>query len=252
MIHIYYMNLDGDCSYEQSLALFALLPEDRKKKVRNAGNREIAKNRLYTGAFLQYVLSRETGITADALSYTYGKQGKPELDYHKINAGLKTDYGAAGEPVCFNLSHSGKYVVIAVSDCEVGIDIEHKKKNCLMLAKRCFCDAEYRDIAAAPTAEEQEKRFLEYWTMKEAFVKYSGEGLHIPLNSFHIVRQETGISYIECQDIWLASLFLETEQYCISICGKSLFDVDNILKNSNGTTGRIEEVLLDKILIWTK
>ena len=30
----------------------------------------------------------------------------------------------AGEPF-FNLSHSGNYVVLAIADCEIGVDIEH-------------------------------------------------------------------------------------------------------------------------------
>ena len=69
MIHMFYMNLSGGCSYEQSLALYEILPENRKAGVKKALNASVAKKRLYTGAFLQYVLSRETGISMDKICY---------------------------------------------------------------------------------------------------------------------------------------------------------------------------------------
>lgn len=228
MIHIFYMNLSSGCSHEQSLALYGILPEERKAGVKKALNANIAKKRLYTGAFLQYVLSRETGISPDKLCYKYGEQGKPELVYPDIY---------------FNLSHSGEYVVLAISDRPVGIDIEHKRKNYATVAKRCFCENEYMDIISAGTKAEQENCFLQYWTMKEAFIKHSGEGLRIPLNSFRILRKEAGISRVDGQDRWFAACFMEDTAYCISVCSGSLPDVEAILRME----GRMTEVPIEEL-----
>lgn len=247
MIHIFYMNLSSDCSYEQSLALYGILPEERKVGVKKALNTNIAKKRLYTGAFLQYVLSKEMDLPTDKIYYSYGEQGKPELDNQKIFSKMETDSLNQVPFLYFNLSHSGKYVFLAVSDRPVGIDIEHKKRNHLAVARRCFCGEEYNDIISAKTKTEQERRFLEYWTMKEAFVKYSGEGLRMPFNSFCIMRKESGISYVECPNRWFVTFFMEGETYCVSICSESLSDVDSVLKKNAGRDDRLIKVSIDEI-----
>lgn len=203
MIKLYYMRLEGDCSDEQSLALYEMLPERRKEAVDRARNPEIAKKRLYTGAFLQYVLAKETGIFTERLQYEYNEWGKPAL---------------VGSDIHFNLSHSGDYVVLAVSDQPIGIDVEHKTKNYEALAKRCFCPEEYEDIMSVDTREEQEIRFLEYWTMKEAYIKLRGEGMRIPFRSFLIERQAEALSKISGQEIFEKTIFLDA--YCISVCSE--------------------------------
>lgn len=235
MIHIYYMNLSGDCSYEQSLALYRLLPKERKQKVKSSKQENVARKRLYTGAFLQYVLSEETGIPMEDISYIYGSQGKPEL---------------ACNPVCFNLSHSGEYAVLAVSDQSIGIDIEYKKRNYQSVAKRCFCKEEYEDIIEATSVEEQEKRFLQYWTMKEAFIKRSGEGLSVPLNSFRIIRQDSGISFVEGGQAWFAGCFWKEEPYCISLCSESEQDVKALVGKDGKVDLGVKEILVDQLVTF--
>ena len=235
MAHIFYMNLSGDCSYEQSLALYRLFPEERKQKVKSAKREDVARKRLYTGAFLQYVLAEETGIPMENISYIYGRQGKPEIDFRKLvdfsnNINKYNKEEKIIPELHFSLSHSGEYAVLVVSNLPVGIDIEYKKRNYQSVAKRCFCKEEYEDIMEADTIPEQEKRFLQYWTMKEAFIKHSGEGLSVPLNSFRIIRGEFGISFVENSDLLFASLFLGMEPYCISLCSESEQDVRELIK----------------------
>ena len=47
------------------------------------------------------------------------------------------------EEICFNRSHSGKYVLFAVSEMEIGCDIEKIKEVKWKLAKRFFSEKEY-------------------------------------------------------------------------------------------------------------
>ena len=120
-------------------------------------------------------------------------------------------------------------MVLAVSDRAVGIDIERRKKNHLAVAKRCFCPEEYEDIIAVADPQEQERRFLAYWTMKEAYVKCEGSGLTIPLDSFRVVWDEgyTG-SHILIEEKDDGSVAVaygcttllsgRTEEYCVSVC----------------------------------
>ncbi|MGN7043659.1 4'-phosphopantetheinyl transferase family protein, partial [Bacillus safensis] len=50
----------------------------------------------------------------------------------------------------FNLSHSGDWVVCAVDDAPVGIDIEEIKPIDLAIAKRFFSADEYQDLLSQP------------------------------------------------------------------------------------------------------
>lgn len=83
----------------------------------------------------------------------------------------------------FNLSHSGDWVVCAVDDAPVGIDIEEIKPIDLAIAKRFFSADEYQDLLSQP-AERQEAYFFHLWSMKEAFIKLTGKGLSYGLSSF--------------------------------------------------------------------
>ncbi|SDM25317.1 4'-phosphopantetheinyl transferase family protein [Allokutzneria albata] len=78
----------------------------------------------------------------------------------------------------FNLSHSGDLAVLAVSgDRRVGIDVEqHRELDHLGMAGRVLLPSEYEVIAALPAAD-QPAAFFRYWTVKEAYVKVTGQGL---------------------------------------------------------------------------
>ncbi len=98
-------------------------------------------------------------------TYSLGENGKPQLDDGR----------------CFSLSHSGSYAVCAVSDCDIGVDIELPHKDSLRLARRFFTGSEYERIAASDNPDEL---FCQLWTIKESFIKATGKGLSTPLSSF--------------------------------------------------------------------
>jgi 4'-phosphopantetheinyl transferase len=197
------MKLEGDCSYEQSLAFLSWLPPERRERVKRLRSESQQKRHIYAGAFLQQMLSRETGLPMEALSYHYGPWGKPEL---------------SNVPLFFNLSHSGDYVVLAVGDQPVGVDVEHKTKNALAVAKRCFTPGEYERILHAGDAAAQQRTFLRYWTGKEAYVKWTGQGLGIPLSSFELVEADTSMAYTGMEPVWLRTHWLE--EYCVCVCSR--------------------------------
>lgn len=90
----------------------------------------------------------------------------------------------------FNLSHSGRYAVIAYGDTEVGVDVQqHTVTNMEAIAKRWFAPDEQAYIRNSTG------RFYEIWTGKESYVKYLGKGLHQDLQSFSVLAPEPGIRY---------------------------------------------------------
>ena len=71
----------------------------------------------------------------------------------------------------FSISHSGDLAVLAMTDTEVGIDIEEiKERNFQPIVNRQFTDGE-KSEAVDLTG------FLKVWTKKEAYLKLTGDGL---------------------------------------------------------------------------
>ena len=77
----------------------------------------------------------------------------------------------------FNIAHTGGVVVMAV--CQhprVGVDVEKFGRVPLAVAERYFSAAEAAQLRAL-TSEAQPRRFLQLWTLKEAYLKAIGTGL---------------------------------------------------------------------------
>lgn len=77
----------------------------------------------------------------------------------------------------FSISHSGERMIIAVSDREIGADIQIKKPMRDGVAKRFFTEGEQEYVFSADSPDEQLDRFYEIWTKKEAYGKWKGCGL---------------------------------------------------------------------------
>ncbi len=75
----------------------------------------------------------------------------------------------------YNISHSGKYVMCILSDQEVGIDVqEHRPVNRERMLSRMVPAELIRPIL---DADEPEKAFFAQWVLREAYVKWTGQGL---------------------------------------------------------------------------
>lgn len=78
-----------------------------------------------------------------------------DYDYDiKLTANNKPEY--ADKNIHFNLSHTGDYVVCAISENAVGVDIEHTRKNYLKVARRFLLIMNVGGLAKMRTV------FLEY------------------------------------------------------------------------------------------
>lgn len=148
----------------------AASPERREKTDRF---RKEGDKRLSFGAeLLLRKALRDHGRGAQRIVYAYGEGKKPYLP------------GAEG--FFFNLSHAGEYVLCAVSDEDIGCDIEETARDGMAIARRFFSREEFEMIEAQPSRKEQDEQFLRYWTLKESYVKCSGRGLKMPLEDFTV------------------------------------------------------------------
>ena len=110
---------------------------------------------------LETALRKEYNINLSYEPRVEGEHGKPFLSYRPS--------------LHYNISHSGEYVVCILADQEVGIDIQiHRKANYERMLKRMVPEDEYNEILASADMQE---RFFEQWVLREAYIKWTGEGL---------------------------------------------------------------------------
>ena len=88
--------------------------------------------------------------------------------------------------IFFNISHSGNIAICAVSEFEVGCDVEKIGSPNDNIARYCFAPLEYGQLMCTKNSEERTILFYRFWTLKESFVKAVGLGLNLPLNDFSI------------------------------------------------------------------
>lgn len=80
----------------------------------------------------------------------------------------------AGKPF-FNLSHSGNYVVLVISDCEIGVDIEHIMQCHEATIKKVYSPRMQEGLTGL-SGEEKNEKFSQLWTEFEARLKLKGTG----------------------------------------------------------------------------
>lgn len=121
---------------------------------------------------------RAFGFYESDMSYGHTDKGKPFF----LNA----------PDIHFNISHSSSKVAVALSDREVGCDIEEVAEIDLAVAERFFSPAEYEAIMQKEGSDVRLKEFFRYWTLKESYMKAIGMGMSLPPNSFSLSEGAAG------------------------------------------------------------
>lgn len=148
------------------------------------------------------------GVSPRDMRFEYGENGKPYL--------------AGEKDVFFNFSHSGTYVMCAVSDGQIGCDTEQITGYKDSLARHIFSAAEYADISSKVSEEEKSAAFFRYWTLRESYMKYTGLGLALPLSDFEITTDgETGVlKNGEKQNVFFGE-FSSIPGYACAVCAET-------------------------------
>lgn len=96
----------------------------------------------------------------------------------------------------FNMSHSAGGTAVAVSGSDVGVDIEGvgRTVQSRAIAGKFFSPSECESLAAGDW-----KNFLEYWVVKEAVTKLTGDGIYRSLRDVEVVP---GGATIRGKPVW--------------------------------------------------
>ena len=151
-------------------------------------------------------------ILADVLKKDYGIENCPEI--------LRDDMGKPyleGSPVCFNVSHSGDYLALAVSEKPIGVDIQEERN-----IKGGMYQKVVQPQEAGLIGEDRQNDFLRLWTLKESFVKAEGKGLRISMKDYFFEKENSKyfVNYGGQRAAWTFNIEEAlVEGYFISVCG---------------------------------
>lgn len=109
------------------------------------------------------------GLLADALAL-HGVSSLPPMARETEGK----PYFPSRPDLCFNLSHTKGWVLCALSDRPVGVDIEVIRPRREGLFRFCLTAEEYARFGGGWT------EFYRLWTLKEALCKYHGQALGDP------------------------------------------------------------------------
>jgi 4'-phosphopantetheinyl transferase len=165
-----WLSFDAELSDEKSLREYAgLLAPDEMDRARRYRDEPRRRQFVVTRALTRTALSHYAPEVGPAnWRFMSGAHGKPALASSFAKHGLH-----------FNAAHAAGLVALAVARApDVGIDVEDvvEGRMTLAVASRYFDADEVRELESLPTGETR-RRFFALWTLKESWLKATGQGL---------------------------------------------------------------------------
>ncbi|MBO4864928.1 MAG: 4'-phosphopantetheinyl transferase superfamily protein [Eubacterium sp.] len=205
----YIYKLNGDISKWNSPEAFDMLPDWRKEKAEKIVHEKARIESIVAGHLLIYALSRYAGCSETEVRAALDSE-KHDKDNRSI--GLHN-------AIYYNISHSGNYIAVAVSDKPVGVDVETKDDKDFKVTSRMFTEEDKNFIG------DSQDRFRQVWTLKESFLKCTGQGISVPLNCFTFdyknekIRRVISKGYeLKGSDYYAVTRSLDEGAAAISIC----------------------------------
>ena len=151
LYRIYDINNLTDSLYDR---YFSMMSKSRKEKVEAVKDKDSRKRTVAGEMLAKQMLSEQSGKREEDIVIEVGENGKP---FSNI--------------MHFSISHTENLVVCAVAENRIGVDIEKIRPYNDKLARRITNDKEYEYI------NQDAKKFIEIWTLKEAIIKKDGKGI---------------------------------------------------------------------------
>ena len=142
-----------------------VIPDERGQKAMKFRNMIDRKLSVIAYLLLMFGLKHEYGIV-EQLTFKFGENRKPYLESYPH--------------IFFNISHCKYGVVCAISNREIGIDIEEVSNYDEELANYICNQDENKSLVAS---QNPALDFCKLWTMKESVLKFTGSGINTDLKS---------------------------------------------------------------------
>lgn len=212
---IYIVKTDYITDETLSNLCLAVDPEQRQR-IHRFINKEDKVRTLIGDILTRSIIAEQLKLKNEQINFGKSKFGKPYLksfkDFH------------------FNISHSGEFIVCAISSNPIGIDIEQVKcidyKN---IAEKFFTESEVKYILDSNYTDSL-SRFYRIWTLKESYIKCHGMGLSIPLKSFSIeIVDETIKDIVDSEYAFLLRTIYIDKEYSMAVCSQNKNISENVV-----------------------
>lgn len=208
MVYIYAASIKDIPDPSEDKSIMDGLWEERKERILRHQKKNDRKRSLTAGLLLKYVFE-QYHISMNQLRY--GEHGKPEAS-----------------SLYFNLSHSEDYVICAVSQkAAVGSDIEVISEFNEKTAQRVCTTREWAYLQQLEEGKRAEE-FFRIWTMKESYMKMTGEGILRPISRFEVSFGEPIEIYRDGVKCHCHVKEYNIPNYKVAICSEDLEFVENI------------------------
>jgi 4'-phosphopantetheinyl transferase len=197
---------------ERALAWLDAAERARYQRFRRDEDRQMF---LMGRVMARALVGRALGRAPTAWQWREGPHGRPEIAFPETT-------------LRFNIAHSACLVVCAVgAGRDVGVDVEDLDRAPIEpgLVYRYFAPAEVSDIDEG--APGWKRRFLSYWTLKEAYLKARGLGISVHLADigFALDAPEPRISFFRSmtgsQTQWRFRLAQPTAQHLVAVAASA-------------------------------
>lgn len=174
--------------------------------------------------------------------FSQNAYGRPEID--AMRTGIRDLF--------FNVSHTTGLIVLAVATGRaVGVDVENtqRDKDLLDVTKQVLSPEELQDLVKVP-GELKVERFLQYWTLKEAYIKARGKGVSIPLEKLGFRFDQSGTIDLEiapeladapCR--WQCWQFRPEDGYLIALCAERIEHIPTGIVARRMTSSGVDEII---------
>lgn len=157
-----------------------MLDEAESNRLKSMGS-PLQRDKFSTGrALARAVLSHAVGRQSKDLTFNSTRNGKLILESHP--------------EIDFNLTFANGFAAMAVTTGnQLGFDMEAWEQNFGLetIAQRFFSSIEKRKLLSTPPTRRR-RPFIEIWTLKEAFIKATGDGFLASLEQLKFEVNKSG------------------------------------------------------------
>jgi 4'-phosphopantetheinyl transferase len=185
-LNLYVGLVDAVASAHALEACEAVLSNDERHRAERFVFERHRVQYILAHGLLRFALSEaEPEIAPSAWCFATGRHGRPFVATPATSTALH-----------FSLSHTEGCVACIVSEHEaVGVDVEQlSPRHALMETARTAFSPEEIETLRGLEPDDFIARFFDYWTLKEAYLKARGFGLHLPLDRFSMRLDPEGIA----------------------------------------------------------
>ena len=166
MVKTFVANIQNILDPKENPHLLDEFLQDRKEKILSHKNSDGRKQSFASSLLLKKILQQNNLKLQDV---KYAQNKKPEID-----------------GIFFNISHSDDFVICSTSKKSIGCDIEKIRPVKSGFENRFFTQNEVAYLNKFD-GEEKLNQFFRLWTMKESYMKMTGEGMSLALNRFEFI-----------------------------------------------------------------